>query len=59
MLEDHSAPIWEFVERRTARNLTELDLQCPWYGQLMKGPQTMAYLLQINLWLKKYNIDLV
>ena len=59
MLEDHSAPIWELVERRTARNLTELDLQCPWYGQLMKGPQTMAYLLQINLWLKKYNIDLV
>lgn len=27
----------------------------PWYGQLMAGPQMMAYLIQVNHWLKTYN----
>lgn len=30
----------------------------PWYGQLMAGPQMMAYLLQINYWLKEYHISI-
>ena len=27
----------------------------PWFGQLMAGPQLMAYLIQVNYWLGKYN----
>ena len=27
----------------------------PWFGQLMTGPQLMAYLIQVNQWLEKYN----
>lgn len=27
-----------------------------WFGQLMTYPQTLAYLIQINTWLEKYNI---
>ena len=30
----------------------------PWYGQLMAGPQMIAYLLQVNYWLEKYQITL-
>lgn len=26
----------------------------PWFGQLMTGPQLMAYLYQVNLWLETY-----
>ena len=26
----------------------------PWFGQLMTGPQLMAYLCQVNMWLEKY-----
>ena len=26
----------------------------PWFGQLMTGPQLMAYLIQVNQWLKIY-----
>ena len=26
----------------------------PWFGQLMTGPQLMAYLIQVNMWLEKY-----
>lgn len=26
----------------------------PWFGQLMTGPQLMAYLVQVNMWLETY-----
>jgi len=29
-----------------------------WFGQLMTYPQTLAYLIQINMWLEKYNINI-
>ena len=28
----------------------------PWYGQLMAGPQMLAYIIQIDYWLRHYNI---
>lgn len=28
----------------------------PWYGQLMAGPQMLAYVLQIGYWLRKYHL---
>lgn len=30
----------------------------PWYGQLMAGPQMIAYLLQIDYFLKKYKVKI-
>lgn len=30
----------------------------PWYGQLMRGPQVFAYLIQLDRWLKKYHVEL-
>lgn len=35
------------------------DYGAPWYGQLMAGPQMTAYLLQINYWLKKYQVTIL
>ena len=31
----------------------------PWYGQLMRGPQVFAYLIQLDRWLKRYHVELV
>lgn len=31
----------------------------PWYGQLMRGPQILAYLIQLDRWAKKYHVKLV
>lgn len=28
----------------------------PWYGQLMSGPQLLAYLYQIDCWIREYHI---
>ena len=30
----------------------------PWFGQLMRGPQLLAYLIQVNEWLKEYNVSI-
>lgn len=34
------------------------DYGSPWYGQLMAGPQMIAYLIQINHWLKTYYVTI-
>ena len=28
----------------------------PWFGQLMAGPQLLAYLLQVNTWMKERGV---
>ncbi len=53
------APIFEIVDPLALRSLLEEDAPWPWYGQLMKGPQTMAYMLQIDYWLRKYQVDIL
>lgn len=31
----------------------------PWFGQLMAGPQLLAYLIQFHLWFERYRINIV
>jgi len=51
--------IFSFVERKALENLlTEAERDYPWYGQLMKTPQTMAYFLQIGYWIEKFNVKI-
>ena len=47
-------PIFDIVDRSKLKLLFESESQIPWYGQLMTVPQTMAYFLQLNYWLKKF-----
>ena len=58
ILEDESAPIFHLVTRESVKNILLEEPIWPWYGQLMRRPQTIAYLLQLNYWLKEYHIDL-
>ena len=59
LLENPTAPLWQFVSRTAAENLLTAEYAWPWYGQLMKVPQTVAYLLQVNFWLKEYKVYVV
>lgn len=40
--------IWEII------NTNGNAFTRPWFGQLMTGPQLMAYLCQVNMWLERY-----
>ena len=44
--------LYEFLDSH-GENLKE-----NWFGQLMTYPQTLAYLIQINIWLKEYNVEI-
>ncbi len=51
-------PLWQLVSQAQLRRLLEEESPWPWYGQLMRRPQTMAYFLQLDLWLKKYQVEI-
>ena len=55
---DDAAPLWELVSREAVRELLRQETQWPWYGQLMRRPQTMAYLCQIEYWLRHNRVEL-
>ncbi len=59
LLERKDAPLFALVDKAQARQILLEDAPWPWYGQLMRRPQTIAYLLQINSWLEQYSIQMI
>lgn len=57
VLEEKENPLFCLVEREHLKSYLSQENEWPWYGQLMRRPQTMAYLLQIEFWLRKYQVD--
>lgn len=52
-------PLWQLVQKEQVKAVLEQQTPWPWYGQLMRRPQTMAYLLQVNFWLDRYGIKML
>ena len=52
------SPILQFIDKKKAEQFLNKpsDYGKPWYGQLMAGPQMLAYLLQVDEWMKRYQI---
>ncbi len=57
LLKCKDAPIFQIVDRTALEGLLQTDSPWPWYGQLMRIPQTIAYMLQINYWMENYHIS--
>jgi asparagine synthase (glutamine-hydrolysing) len=59
-MSDPYAPIKAFVSPDIIASALTGDINTarPWFGQLMKGPQLIAWLLQFNMWLKKTKVTL-
>lgn len=56
-----SSPILELINVKYLYEILNThgeNLKENWFGQLMTYPQTLAYLLQINMWLEEYNIEI-
>ncbi len=57
IMENENAPINKLLNREYIIDIINTDgtaFSRPWFGQLMTGPQLMAYLIQVNMWLEKY-----
>jgi len=57
IMADKDAPINKLLNREYILEILESNgtaFTRPWFGQLMTGPQLMAYLCQVNMWLERY-----
>lgn len=58
LLAEKNAPLFDLVDRKAAEDLLHGENTWPWYGQLMGVPQTMAFLLQTDFWLRNTGVKL-
>ncbi len=57
IMADTNSPINDLLNRKYILEILETDgktFKRPWFGQLMVGPQLIAYLCQVNMWLEMY-----
>lgn len=62
ILDKKSSPLHEIVDDKVIREIISTkgeSYKAPWYGQLMTGPQLIAYLVQVNIWLEEYNVNIL
>ena len=56
---DANAPLWQIVDANAVERIASSAMNpadTPWFGQLMAGPQLLAYLLQVNTWMKERGV---
>lgn len=61
ILNDKNAPVRSVIDCEKAQELVDTRgsaYKMPWFGQLMTGPQLLAYLIQVNMWLEEYKVRL-
>lgn len=57
IMQNPNSPIRYLLNEKDINEIIKTDgkfFSRPWFGQLMTGPQLMAYLIQVNLWLEIY-----
>ena len=58
-INDKSCALYEMLNSEAIKELMQNpeSMTEPWYGQLMRTPQVLAYIVQIYVWIRKYNIE--
>lgn len=59
ILDDPTSPLVPLINGAAVREIAQSDLAAfdrPWFGQLMRGPQLLAYLIQVDTWLREYKV---
>lgn len=62
ILSDNNSPILEIIDKKVVKEIVDTEgksYTTPWFGQLMTGPQLIAYLIQLNIWMKEYNVNIL
>ena len=60
ILSDKSRRINSLIDENGVRDIMEHpeNIRSPWYGQLMKAPQILAYLIEVDCWLETYKVEI-
>ncbi|WP_334293325.1 asparagine synthase (glutamine-hydrolyzing) [Anaerovirgula multivorans] len=59
ILQDTTSPLLDVINISRVMEITETggaSFGRPWFGQLMTGPQLLAFLIQVNIWMKEYKV---
>ncbi len=59
--EDKNTRLFDIISKEKVKELIDTDAKCfnqPWYGQLMREAQIFAYLIQLEFWLRHFNIQI-
>lgn len=59
LLGEKDSPLFCLVRKDVLMSVLDAPTPWPWYGQLMRRPQMIAWFLQADFWLKHYNIDMI
>lgn len=51
----------EILNKKSIERIIESPdaITTPWYGQLMQAPQILAYIIELDCWFEKYNVEIV
>lgn len=58
ILDEDGEVLTQLVKREELEKLLRHEENVQWYGQLMNTPQTIAFFIQLDHWLKKFSIRL-
>jgi asparagine synthase (glutamine-hydrolyzing) len=61
ILNDKSSPILQLIDTEKVSQIVETggdSFGKPWFGQLMRGPQLIAFLIQVDTWLRNYKTEI-
>ena len=56
ILSDKDSPLFAIADYDAVSSLLYTARKEPWYGQLMTVPQIYAFMLQLDKWLKAYDV---
>lgn len=59
LLLEGTSPLLYMLNPVSLGAFLEINAEWPWYGQLMRRPQTIAYLLQLDFWLRHYGVSML
>ena len=58
IINNPNSPIMSFIDKNKALSFIQAPAEYgnPWFGQLMASPQLIAYMIQVNFWMEKYQL---
>lgn len=61
VLNDKTSPLRYYLKDSGVKEIINNPdgISSPWYGQLMRAPQILAYIVQLDYWFKEYKVEIV
>lgn len=61
ILNDKSSPLYDIINKEEIEKIiaNPENISSPWYGQLMRAPQILSYIVQCDFWLREYKIEII